>query len=114
MQKTIYETIITSNGLFDPKRWMKSLCEVLLNNVNDNNVFQHAVLDEPFDIEELVYEQYVKINPDLEEYAGDIIKFLIESLYAENCISYNENSVLIEITLLDKFFELCKELGVEV
>ena len=47
-------------------------------------------------------------------YAEDIVKHLVMSLYDELCILYDEDEVLIRITPHDKFFELCKELGIEV
>ena len=72
----------------------------------------HAVQDEPYDIEELVCEQFAKANPDVEYYADDIVKYLVIALYEELCILYDEDTVLIKITLHDKFFELCKELDV--
>ena len=112
MKKPIYKTIINCPGILYPKKWLKSLCEILLQNANQENEILHAVQDEPYDIEELVCEQFAKANPDLEYYADDIVKYLVIALYEELCILYDEDTVLIKITLHDKFFELCKELDV--
>ena len=113
MKKPIYKSIITCPGILYPKKWLKSLCEILLHNANENNDFLHAVQDAPFTIEELVCEQFAKANPDVQYYAEDIVKHLVIALYDELCILYDEDEVLIRITLHDKFFELCKELGIK-
>ena len=112
MKKPIYKTITNCPGILYPKKWLKSLCEILLHNANDEYVFLHAVQDEPFTIEELACEQFAKANPDGKYYAEDIVKHLVIALSDELCILYDEDEVLIKITLHDKFFELCKELGV--
>lgn len=114
MKKPIYKSIITCPGILYPKKWLKSLREILLQNANLENVILHSVQDEPYDIEELICEQFAQANPDVEYYADDIVKYLVIARYEELCILYDEDAVLIKITLHDKFFELCKELGIKI
>ena len=114
MKKSIYKTVITSNGHYRPKKWLKTLCEFLLSLANKENEILYLLKQEPRTIEEIVLGHFVLKHPEIEEYASDILEYLMDNLRYEECFTYEENSLLLTITLKEKFFELCKELGIKI
>ena len=114
MKKSIYKTVITSNGYYNPKKWFKSLCEFLLSLANKENEILYLLKQEPRTIEEIVLGHFVLKHPEIEEYASDILEYLMDNLRYEECFTYEEDSLLLTITLEEKFFALCKELDIKI
>lgn len=114
MKKSIYKTVITSNGHYSPKKWLKTLCEFLLSLANKENEILYLLKQEPCTIEEIVLSHFVLKHPEIEDYASDILEYLMDNLRYEECFTYEENSLLLTITLEEKFFELCKELSIKI
>ena len=113
MKKSIYKTVITSNGHYNPKKWLKTLCEFLLSLANKENEILYLLKQEPRTIEEIVLGHFVLKHPEIEDYASDILEYLMDNLRYEECFTYEEDTLLLTITLEEKFFELCKELGIK-
>ena len=114
MKKSIYKTVITSNGYYNPKKWLKTLCEILLSLANKENEILYLLKQEPCTIEEIVISHFVLKHPEIEDYASDVLEYLMDNLRYEYCFNYEENSLLLTIMLEEKFFELCKELGIKI
>lgn len=113
MKKPIYKTIINCPGILYPKKWLKTLCEFLLSLANKENEILYLLKQEPRTIEEIVLGHFVLKHPEIEDYASDILEYLMDNLRYEECITYEDDTLLLTITLEEKFFELCKELGIK-
>mgnify|MGYP003313099817 CR=1 FL=1 len=87
--------------------------EIKLNLSNKENKILYLLKQEPRTIEEIVLGHFVLKHPEIEDYASDILEYLMDNLRYEECFTYEENSLLLTITLEGKFFELCKELGIK-
>ena len=90
MKKSIYKTVITSNGHYRPKKWLKTLCEFLLILANKENEILYLLKQEPRTIEEIVFGHFVLKHPEIEEYASDILEYLMDNLRYEECFTYEE------------------------
>ena len=110
---TIEEIEKISSHSFD-RKGLKTFCEYLKKRAGENRKYFYPWKERILEL----YEETKQLFPDNNSiyFSSDLFSVLeVEAcLIIFGCIEREKTEMGYTITLLDKFFELCKELGVEV